>query len=169
MTIAVLTRRRWLTAASRPKSLLSHFTHKNLQTKYITMCIYISVYKSHELNNPLNVVFTGVLSSHPSSWTAPVLQDMPQLSSLPTMPVGLNLPLLVMRLQRLTYVISGLKNNIYEERLREPDLQTLSERRHQANMAMVHKILQADLTTLPGLRERRTDREQQEAQQISTT
>ncbi len=30
--ILVLTRRRWLTAASRPKSLLSHFTHKNLQT-----------------------------------------------------------------------------------------------------------------------------------------
>jgi hypothetical protein len=42
---------------------------------------------------------------------------------------------------RLTYVISGLKSNIYEKRLREMDLQTLSERRHQADMAMVHKIL----------------------------
>jgi hypothetical protein len=54
------------------------------------------------------------------------------------MPVGLNLPLLV---TRLTYLISGLKNNIYKERLRELDLQTSSERRHQADMAMVHKIL----------------------------
>jgi hypothetical protein len=38
-------------------------------------------------------------------------------------------------------LISGLKSNIYEERLRELNLQTLSERRHQADMAMVHKIL----------------------------
>ncbi len=38
-------------------------------------------------------------------------------------------------------MISGLKSNIYEERLRELNLQTLSERRHQADMAMVHKIL----------------------------
>jgi hypothetical protein len=42
---------------------------------------------------------------------------------------------------RLTYVISGLKSNIYEERPRELDLQTLSERRHQADTAMVHQIL----------------------------
>jgi hypothetical protein len=36
---------------------------------------------------------------------------------------------------------TGLKSNIYEERLRELNLQTLSERRHQADMAMVYKIL----------------------------
>jgi hypothetical protein len=38
-------------------------------------------------------------------------------------------------------MISGLKSNTYEERLRELTLQTLSERRHQADMAMVHKVL----------------------------
>ncbi len=38
-------------------------------------------------------------------------------------------------------MISGLKSNIYEEQLRELNLQTLSERRHQSDMAMVHKIL----------------------------
>ena len=43
--------------------------------------------------------------------------------------------------QRAVKMISGLKSNIYEERLRELNLQTLSERRHQADMAMVHKIL----------------------------
>ncbi len=38
--------------------------------------------------------------------------------------------------------VEGLKGNIYEKRLREQDLvQTPSERRHQADMAMVHKIL----------------------------
>ncbi len=38
-------------------------------------------------------------------------------------------------------LISGLKSNIYEERLRELNLPTLSERRPQADMAMVHRIL----------------------------
>jgi hypothetical protein len=38
-------------------------------------------------------------------------------------------------------VISGLKSNIYEEWLRELNLPTMSERRHQADMAMVHKII----------------------------
>jgi hypothetical protein len=38
-------------------------------------------------------------------------------------------------------MVSGLKSNIYEERLRELNLPTLLERRHQADMAMVHKIL----------------------------
>jgi hypothetical protein len=33
------------------------------------------------------------------------------------------------------------KGNFYEKRLRELDLQTVSERRHQADMARVHKIL----------------------------
>jgi ribonuclease P/MRP protein subunit RPP40 len=43
--------------------------------------------------------------------------------------------------QRAVKMISGLKSNIYKERLRELNLQTLSESRHQADMAMVHKIL----------------------------
>jgi hypothetical protein len=38
-------------------------------------------------------------------------------------------------------MVSGLKSNVYEERLRELNLPTLLERRHQADMAMVHKIL----------------------------
>jgi hypothetical protein len=38
-------------------------------------------------------------------------------------------------------MVSGLKSNSYEERLRELDMPTLSERRHQADMVMVHKIL----------------------------
>jgi hypothetical protein len=33
------------------------------------------------------------------------------------------------------------KSNIYEERLRELNLQTLSERRQQVDMAIVHEIL----------------------------
>jgi ribonuclease P/MRP protein subunit RPP40 len=43
--------------------------------------------------------------------------------------------------QRAVKMVSGLKSNIYEERLRELNLPTLLERRHQADMAMVHKIL----------------------------
>ena len=38
-------------------------------------------------------------------------------------------------------MVSGLKSNIYEERLRELNMPTLLERRHQADMVMVHKIL----------------------------
>ncbi len=36
---------------------------------------------------------------------------------------------------------SGLSGNSYEEKLVELGLDTLEERRHQADMAMVHKIL----------------------------
>jgi ribonuclease P/MRP protein subunit RPP40 len=43
--------------------------------------------------------------------------------------------------QRAIKMVSGLKSNIYEERLRELNLPTLLERRHQADMVMVHKIL----------------------------
>ena len=35
----------------------------------------------------------------------------------------------------------GLKAQTYEERLKELELQTLEERRHQAYMHMVHKII----------------------------
>ncbi len=42
---------------------------------------------------------------------------------------------------RAVKMISGLKSNISEERLRELNLPTLLERRHQADMAMVHNIL----------------------------
>jgi hypothetical protein len=38
-------------------------------------------------------------------------------------------------------MVSGLKSNIHEERLRELTLPTLLERRNQVDMAMVHKIL----------------------------
>jgi hypothetical protein len=38
-------------------------------------------------------------------------------------------------------MVSGLKSIVYEERLRELNLPTLLERRHQKDMAMVHKIL----------------------------
>jgi ribonuclease P/MRP protein subunit RPP40 len=73
--------------------------------------------------------------------------------------------------QRAVKMISGLKSNIYEERLRELNLLTLSERRHQADMAMVHKILhgRGGLTTPPGSRKRRMVRERQEAQLTPTT
>ncbi len=37
--------------------------------------------------------------------------------------------------------IKGVNYNIYVERLRELNLQKLSERRRQADLAMVHKIL----------------------------
>ena len=38
-------------------------------------------------------------------------------------------------------MISGLKAKEYEERLKELELTTLEERRHQADMAMVYKVL----------------------------
>jgi hypothetical protein len=38
-------------------------------------------------------------------------------------------------------MVSGLKSNIYEERLQELNMPTLLERRHQADMVMAHKIL----------------------------
>ena len=38
-------------------------------------------------------------------------------------------------------MVSGLKSDDYSERLSELGLPTLEERRHQADMAMVHKIL----------------------------
>jgi ribonuclease P/MRP protein subunit RPP40 len=43
--------------------------------------------------------------------------------------------------QRAIKMVFGLKSNIYEERLRELNMPTLLERRHQADMVMVHKIL----------------------------
>ena len=43
--------------------------------------------------------------------------------------------------QRAIKMVSGLRGRTYEERLRELDLTTLEERRHQADMAMVHKIV----------------------------
>jgi len=45
--------------------------------------------------------------------------------------------------QRAVKQISGLTSTDYEERLAELGLPTLEERRHQADMCMVHKILQA--------------------------
>ena len=38
-------------------------------------------------------------------------------------------------------MVSGLRSQEYEERLGELELTTLKERRHQADMAMVHRIL----------------------------
>jgi len=43
--------------------------------------------------------------------------------------------------QRAVKMISGLRANEYEERLKELQLTTLAERRHQAEMGMVHKIM----------------------------
>jgi hypothetical protein len=43
--------------------------------------------------------------------------------------------------QRAVRMVSGLKSDDYSERLSELGLPTLEERRHQADMAMVHKIL----------------------------
>ena len=43
--------------------------------------------------------------------------------------------------QKAVMMVSGLDSRVYEERLRELGLQTLEERRHQADMHMVHKIL----------------------------
>jgi hypothetical protein len=65
--------------------------------------------------------------------------------------------------QRAIKMVSGLKSNIYEERLRELNLPILLERRHQMDMAMVHKILhgkgglESHWTILPGLKRQRTD------------
>ena len=43
--------------------------------------------------------------------------------------------------RRAVAIVSGLVRKQYEERLKELSLQTLEERRHQANMHMVHKII----------------------------
>ena len=43
--------------------------------------------------------------------------------------------------QKAIKMVSGLRMRTYEERLRELGLTTLEERRHQADMAMVHKIV----------------------------
>jgi hypothetical protein len=43
--------------------------------------------------------------------------------------------------QRAVKMVSGLRGRTYEERLRELNITTLEERRHQADMAMVHKIV----------------------------
>ena len=44
-------------------------------------------------------------------------------------------------LQRAISMESGLRGRAYEERLAELGLVTLEERRHQADMAMVHRIV----------------------------
>ena len=43
--------------------------------------------------------------------------------------------------QRAVKMISGLRARDYEDRLQELGLMTLEERRHQADMAMVYKVL----------------------------
>ena len=45
--------------------------------------------------------------------------------------------------QRAIKMISGLRASEYEDRLKELGLTTLEERRHQADMAMVYKVLTA--------------------------
>ncbi len=45
--------------------------------------------------------------------------------------------------QRAVKMESGVTGTSYEERLAELGLETLEERRHQANLAMVHKILKS--------------------------
>ena len=41
-------------------------------------------------------------------------------------------------------MVSGLKAATYEARVKELGLQSLEERRHQADMCMMHKILQTE-------------------------
>lgn len=43
--------------------------------------------------------------------------------------------------QRAIRMVSGLRAHTYDERLKELNLTTLEERRHQADMAMVHRIM----------------------------
>ena len=43
--------------------------------------------------------------------------------------------------RRMVKMVSGLAGHLYEERLMELGLQTLEERRHQADMHMMHKIM----------------------------
>jgi hypothetical protein len=43
--------------------------------------------------------------------------------------------------KRAVKMVSGLKGESYEDRLKELELTTLEERRHQADMQMVHKIM----------------------------
>ena len=43
--------------------------------------------------------------------------------------------------ERAVRMVSGLKSAVYGERLKELGMTTLTERRHQADMAMVHKII----------------------------
>jgi ribonuclease P/MRP protein subunit RPP40 len=43
--------------------------------------------------------------------------------------------------KRAVGMVSGLKERRYEERLRELRLTTLAERRHRADMQMVHKLM----------------------------
>jgi hypothetical protein len=53
--------------------------------------------------------------------------------------------------QRAIRLISGLKGKTYEEKLEELGLTTLEERRHQADMAMVYKILTRKDDVEPGI------------------
>jgi hypothetical protein len=43
--------------------------------------------------------------------------------------------------RRAVSTVSGLKGNIYEDKLRELEMLTLEERRHQADMAQTFKII----------------------------
>ncbi len=47
-------------------------------------------------------------------------------------------------------MVSSLKATDYDQRLKELGLSTLKERRHQANMQMVHKILHRENDLDPG-------------------
>jgi hypothetical protein len=53
-------------------------------------------------------------------------------------------------------MVSGLKSDNYSERLAELGLPTLEERRHQADMAMIHKIMKGkeNLTPCSGLKQK---------------
>ncbi len=64
--------------------------------------------------------------------------------------------------QRAVKMVSGLKSDEYSERLAELEMPTLEERRHQADMAMVHKLTtdEGGLTPHSGLKWQRTGREQ---------
>jgi len=52
--------------------------------------------------------------------------------------------------QRAVKMVSGLKSEVYEERLKELKIETLEERRHQADMCMVRNILHGRGNLEPG-------------------
>ncbi len=64
--------------------------------------------------------------------------------------------------------VSGLNFATYEDRLQELELLTLEEQRHQADMCMVHKIMQERVpySQILGLRWRKTISGQRALEQI---
>jgi len=52
--------------------------------------------------------------------------------------------------ERAVKMVSGLRTHTYEDRLKELEMTTLEERRHQADMAMVYKILSGKEKVDPG-------------------